>query len=128
MEIPIKKMNDIKLQHQEITVGEGWQVTYNTLTNLDPENNDIPQEEFEKAIIFILTEDLVQIYSKDQLIDIGWTPDCDPEGKFGLQLLERTEEGANWRNPLYEFETRSLAALLAEIKRLTTGTEIDSRA
>lgn len=104
----------------KITVGKNWTIIYNTLSMLDPEENNLTKEELEYAILGF-TQDLVQIESKDQqlLIDIGWCPDIDINGEFLLQMLPIKNGECDWLDPALEFRTRSLQQLLVKIEELT---------
>lgn len=105
----------------KITIGKNWTITYNTLSALDPEENNLTKEELEYAILGF-TQDLVQIESKDRqlLMDIGWYPDLDINGEFLLQMLPMKNGEYDWLNPDLEFRTRSLKQLLVKIEELTT--------
>ena len=51
-----------------------------------------------------LLEDLVQVeYENGYLIDIGWYPECDPNGSFKLYLIK----DYNWDNPVKVKEVKN---------------------
>ena len=55
-----------------------------------------------------LTEDLLQIeYENGYLIDLGWYPEFDENGKFTLQLIKN----GDWRNPAYKKSFRDCKQL-----------------
>lgn len=111
-----------KVSPQSISVDGNWVLTYNTLTNIDPDSHSFSSNEVEKVWIWMFTQDLVQIQCTEagQLLDIGWSPEGDPEGQFVLQLIGQDTEGEwDWEKKISLYKTRSLPALLQEIKRIT---------
>jgi len=104
----------------KITVGKNWTIIYNSLSMLDPEENNLTPKELEYAILGF-TQDLVQIESKERqfLIDIGWSPDIDINGEFLLQMFPIKDGDCDWFNPIVEFKTRSLKQLILKIEELT---------
>lgn len=103
--------------------GPEWEIKYNKLINLDPENNDLNAEEKERVWLGAFTQDILWLGKKDgsMTLDIGWYPDGEPNGSFGIQVLKRTDGTADWHNPLFELDTRSLPFLLEEIWRITNS-------
>lgn len=50
-----------------------------------------------------LMEDLLQVeYENGYLIDLGWYPEYDENGKFILQLIKND----NWKKPIYKKQSR----------------------
>lgn len=50
-----------------------------------------------------LLEDLIQIeYENGYLIDLGWYPEYNPQGKFILQVIRNY----NWEKPVYIKDSR----------------------
>lgn len=117
-------MRKLSFDIVDIEVGPGWKVTYNTLFNLDPESNDLTQEEFEHYSLGMFTQNLVQIESDWGLIDVGWYPDSDLEGSFRLRALKRLGESYDWQTPIKWFETRSLMGVWEKIMSLTKDKDI----
>ena len=116
-------MRKLSFGFVDLNLGESWKLTYNKLSSLDPEENDLSEMELEYYVLGLLTEDLLQIENSKRalLIDVGWYPDSEPTGNFVLLLLNIFREGgANWEAPLFKFETRSLAILIEEIYRITS--------
>lgn len=109
----------------KITVGKNWTIIYNSLSMLDPEENNLTPKELEYAILGF-TQDLVQIESKERqfLIDIGWSPDIDINGEFLLQMFPIKDGDCDWFNPIVEFKTRSLKQLILKIEELTHQNKI----
>lgn len=61
----------------------------------------------------LLLEDLIQVkYGEHLILDVGWYPELDINGKFLIQIIRNQ----NWDTPLYRFsctETNSLLESLA---------------
>ena len=65
---------------------------------------DLPFENQEE----LLTEDLLQVeYKNGYLIDLGWYPEYDKNGKFIIQLIK----DGNWNNPIYKQQCRDFKQL-----------------
>lgn len=55
-----------------------------------------------------LKEDLLQIeFDNSYLIDVGWYPEFDKNGKFIILLVKNND----WDNPIKEIKTRDLKEL-----------------
>ncbi len=113
-----------------IRIGSSWQIAYHRLLRLSPDRAGEVATTVPGVTIWHLSfnEDLLQIINPDRglLVDVGWYPDSDPTGAFGLVIVRRREEGEDparpsydWRNPLFEFRTRSVEDLVAEIEKHT---------
>lgn len=114
-------MGQDKFNIVDIGLPANWTIKWNKIISLDPENNDLPDNRVEEVWLWHFTQNLVwATNNEDNLaLDIGWYPDGELNGRYGLQLIKGIDKDADWRNPLYEFETRSLPVLLQEIKRVT---------
>lgn len=67
-------------------------------------NPQIPFEEQE----FSFKEDLFQVlYGDKYIIDIGWYPDCEKNGKFKIRIIK----DYNWMNPIYCKKTKNFKLL-----------------
>ena len=52
-----------------------------------------------------LHEDLIQVeYEDGLLLDVGWYPECDPTGRFIINLIQDYD----WENPLKKIEAKSI--------------------
>lgn len=118
------------LQLATIRIGSGWQIAYHRLLRLSPDRAEEVDTNVPGVSIWHLhfNEDLLQIINPDRglLVDVGWYPDSDPAGAFRLVIVRRrtgSEDPArppyDWRNPLFEFRTRSVENLVAEIEKHT---------
>jgi len=100
----------IKLQ--PLRIPSSWEIEYNSFSELDPEN--IRKEDKRTWVNF--TEDLLQTKHKryNVLIDLGWYPEADPEGCFGIDVIKDMD----WENPLETFESRSKSEVVDKIEEL----------
>lgn len=48
------------------------------------------------------------------VLDVGWYPEGDPFGCYGIELIENSD----WINPMKSFETSNEAELVEEIEKL----------
>jgi len=59
-----------------------------------------------------LKEDLAQVqYGERMLVDVGWYPDCSPEGRFVVLVVR----DGQWDAPVSRFEARSFEELATSI-------------
>ncbi|CAL8895592.1 hypothetical protein MHH54_09175 [Bacillus sp. FSL K6-4563] len=101
-----------KYKLQPLRIPSGWEISYNSLTELDPAL--LNKDEHDKWLNF--TEDLLQIKNskKNILLDVGWYPEADPEGVYGLDVVE----DFNWENPVTSFETNQKGELIEKVEFL----------
>ncbi|MFZ7173016.1 hypothetical protein [Avibacterium paragallinarum] len=59
-----------------------------------------------------LKEDLYQASFKNNLIDIGWYPSFDKNGRFVISIIK----DFNWEKPIFEFKTRNINELIKVIE------------
>ena len=115
---------DYQFNIVKLPLSPAWEITYNTLHELDPCNHELSKDDFKKYSLGLFTQDLLQIANTEKglLIDVGWYPDSDPAGCYGMELVRQDSQGDwFWEEPVVEFETRSLADLIAKINEITTG-------
>lgn len=97
---------------QPLRIPSSWEISYNSFVELDPEklNND----EKEKWINF--TENLLQVkhIKYNIFVDVGWYPEGDPSGSYGLELIKNND----WRNPLLSFDTKKKDEIVEKIELL----------
>ncbi|MEK3789132.1 hypothetical protein [Paenibacillus sp. FSL K6-1230] len=89
-----------------------WEISYNTLVELDP--SDLKEDDENKWRNF--TEDLLQVkHTKyNILLDVGWYPEGDPQGLYGIELIKDFD----WANPLVTFDTKNISDLVEKIEFL----------
>lgn len=98
---------------QPLRVPSGWVVSYNLLVELDPDATGFERDE----VAAYFREDLLQFVRPacNRLVDVGWYPDGDlADGQYRLVVYEGDFRG----QLLHAFETRSRAALTAELERV----------
>ncbi|GGI11621.1 hypothetical protein [Gottfriedia solisilvae] len=100
-----------KLKLQPLRIPSGWEVTYNTFLEIDPSNIKQDEEWF-----MIFTESLFQaIYkSRNILIDLGWYPEGDPNGNFGIELIKNYE----WEKPLESINSKDKDEIIEKLELL----------
>ena len=70
--------------------------------------------------VFELVEDLLQLEYQNLLIDLGWYPDTDINGKYQLCLVDMTEERP-FDTPLDVFESNSKQLILEKLEYWTSA-------
>lgn len=81
------------------------------MENIDFKSGEILYDEFHVDFsktfseqLDSLTEDLLQVkYGKGCLLDMGWYPEYEPDGRFVVQLIK----SENWDEPEYRRNCRS---------------------
>ena len=97
------KFEDIPLQPLRIPIG--WTVAYNEFTEIEPYSDikvvGLPDEDVWELFL----QDLLQLKHKrhNVLIDLGWTPEADPNGSYDLTVLKNQD----WDNPLFHYESKN---------------------
>lgn len=91
------------------------EITFNDLVFIDPTVPLVDQ-------VDDLKEDMLQVsYPDESLIDVGWYPSFDPEGKFRVVVVR----DFNWESPIYRVWCASVAdlreALLEAVAIVTEG-------
>lgn len=97
---------------QPLRIPSSWEVSYNSLEELDPK--ELGTEKSEKWFNF--TEDLLQIKNTryNIVLDVGWYPEADPAGSYGLELIKNSD----WSSPLVSFSTSDKNKLIDQIELL----------
>jgi len=82
-------------------------VLYNELDLL---NESLPLQQQ----LDVLKEDLLQVENKDGslLLDVGWYPEFDLSGSFGIQVIKKHD----WEKPLYSKNASNVSSLKTAIK------------
>ncbi|MDE6727964.1 MAG: GNAT family N-acetyltransferase [Oscillospiraceae bacterium] len=121
MELSLKPQQEDYQRLQPFRIPVGWTVGLNKFEDIDPET--LPADD--KAWLFAFNEDILQIYCKlkrkrnkhieqqELIIDLGWYPDGDPNGKFTIRaILDR-----DWYEPLLEFSSRSKDEIVKTLEK-----------
>jgi hypothetical protein len=92
-----------------LRIAAGWLLSHNQLREVDPEHLEPSDPRWD-----LLMEDLMQArYGRDDLlVDVGWYPDQDPGGHFGVVVLFDQD----WERPIVKFRTRSLIELVEKLE------------
>lgn len=105
-------LDDLRLQ--PLRIPPGWEVTHNRFWEIDPD----PELRLDGLPggdpLELFTQDLLQLSNRrlDLLLDLGWAPEADPEGRFHLQLI-RAEQ---WDAPLLELEIGDRLEVVARLE------------
>lgn len=72
-----------------LKIPEGWTIDYNTLKDTNP----ITLGAEDEAWLFDFNQDLLQIShkTKNLLLDVGWYPEGDPTGSYGIELIQNQD-------------------------------------
>lgn len=80
-------------------------ITYDQLSNIDSKNF--------KSDPDILKEDMLQVeYGNNLLIDAGWYPSFDINGKFQVRVIEDHQ----WEPPLIVLAANTITELLSKLR------------
>jgi hypothetical protein len=102
----------MKNKLQPLRVPTGWHVSYNTFTELDPQDLSENAEDW-----WELNEDLLQLhYSPKKLtLDLGWYGGNSlSSGFFRVYLIQNQD----WENPLTEYTTQNKEEIISKIEKL----------
>jgi hypothetical protein len=102
--------------------GNGWRILHHELYQIAPDQVDkiegLPGNPSVWETHFGQDLFLAENKSAELMLDVGWSPDGDPNGVFYLQLLRTREGETDWEHPLEVFKTRDLSELLKQLDRL----------
>ena len=105
------KFEDIPFQSLQITTG--WLVEYNEFRDIEPYSDikveGLPDEDvwelFLQNLLFLKHE----FYGIS--LDLGWTPEAEPEGSYKLTILKN----GDWDNPLLYFKSKNKDEIVEKI-------------
>ncbi|MEC1685245.1 hypothetical protein [Bacillus mojavensis] len=88
-----------------LKIPAGWTVDYITVKDTDPETLEANDD----AWLFDFNQDLLQIShkTKNLLLDVGWYPEGDPTGSYGIELIKNED----WDNPLEDVRCSKIIEL-----------------
>lgn len=95
-----------------LKIPAGWTVDYITLKDTDPKNLEANDD----AWLFDFNQDLLQISHKTKtlLLDVGWYPEGDPTGSYGIELIKNED----WENPIEDIMCRELKELIKQLDNI----------
>ncbi|WP_174811413.1 hypothetical protein [Paenibacillus alvei] len=85
---------------QPLRIPSSWIVTYNGFICVDPQEilgNDQRWLSFTQELLH-----LTHLHT-DLILDLGWSPEADPNGYYNLSLIKDKD----WFNPLKTYSTKS---------------------
>ncbi|MDM5303514.1 hypothetical protein QUF44_18405 [Bacillus subtilis] len=90
----------------------GWTVDYITLKDTDPKSLEANDD----AWLFDFNQDLLQIShkTKNLLLDVGWYPEGDPTGSYGIELIKN----GDWENPVEDIICTELKELIKHLDHI----------
>ena len=105
------KFEDIPLQ--PLRISKGWTVDYNEFTEIEP-YSDIKVEGLPDEDVWeLFLQDLLQLKHEAYgiIIDLGWTPEADPDGSYKLTVIENQD----WHNPLFIYRSKNKDDIVEKI-------------
>ncbi|MGM0949762.1 MAG: hypothetical protein ACQEWT_13150 [Bacillota bacterium] len=95
-----------------LKIPAGWTVDYITLKDTDPKTLEANDD----AWLFDFNQDLLQIShkTKNLLLDVGWYPEGDPTGSYGIELIKNED----WENPIEDIMCRELKELIKQLDNI----------
>jgi hypothetical protein len=107
-----------------------WTVTLSKLYDLSPDTAEevigLPDGVTIWDTHFV--EDLFQAEdsTSNHLLDIGWYPGGEADGHFRLVLITKDagESEYNWRQPVFQYETRSVDQLVTKLKNIMSAKDL----
>lgn len=100
---------------QPLRIPTGWNVVWNRLEDVEPETlseDDYGWIDFSQDML--LLSRIIKRKKREEKteIDLGWYPDCDPDGKFCLRVICN----GDWEHPFFEFSSRSKAEIVEKME------------
>lgn len=95
-----------------LKIPAGWTVDYITLKDTDPKNLEANDDTW----LFDFNQDLLQIShkTKNLLLDVGWYPEGDPTGSYGIELIKNED----WENPVEDIVCTELKELIKQLDNI----------
>lgn len=95
-----------------LKIPAGWTVDYITLKDTDPKNLEANDDTW----LFDFNQDLLQIShkTKNLLLDVGWYPEGDPTGSYGIELIKNED----WENPVEYIVCTELKELIKQLDNI----------
>ncbi|MBK4204732.1 hypothetical protein EGI09_12500 [Bacillus subtilis] len=95
-----------------LKIPAGWTVDYITLKDTDPKTLEANDD----AWLFDFNQDLLQIShkTKNLLLDVGWYPEGDPTGSYGIELIKNED----WENPVEDIMCTELKELIKQLDNI----------
>lgn len=96
---------------QALRIPMKWTVNYNALYERSCPN-DFTDKNY--RFMYDFTEDILQLALKDVIIDVGWYPEFDENGKYTILMIYKND----WNKPVFKFDTKNKDELVQKIEHL----------
>jgi hypothetical protein len=96
------KLKDVPLQSLKIPTG--WTVTWNQFYDIEPNSNIYLDGLPDGDVWELFLQDLLQLkhFNKNIILDLGWTPEANPEGSYLLQVIADED----WSTPIVVYKSK----------------------
>jgi len=108
------KLKDVPLQSLEIPTG--WTVTWNQFYDIEPNSNIYLDGLPDGDVWELFLQDLLQLkhFNKNIILDLGWTPEANPEGSYLLQVIADED----WSTPIVVYKSKNKSEVVGKIDDL----------
>ena len=109
-------MREVKLQDvqlQALRIPTGWTVIWNQFYEVEPDA-DIEIAGLPDGDVWeLFLQDLLQLQNGNRklLLDLGWVPEANPQGRYKLTLVENED----WIHPVATYESRDKDDIVEQI-------------
>ena len=108
------KLKDVPLQSLKISTG--WTVTWNQFYDIEPNSNIYLDGLPDGDVWELFLQDLLQLkhFNKNIILDLGWTPESNPEGSYLLQVIADED----WSTPIAVYKSKNKSEVVGKIDDL----------
>ena len=108
------KLKDVPLQSLKIPTG--WTVTWNQFYDIEPNSNIYLDGLPDGDVWELFLQDLLQLkhFNKNIILDLGWTPEANPEGSYLLQVIADED----WSTPIVVYKSKNKSEVVGKIDDL----------
>jgi hypothetical protein len=108
------KLKDVPLQSLKIPTG--WTVTWNQFYDIEPNSNIYLDGLPDGDVWELFLQDLLQLkhFNKNIILDLGWTPEANPEGSYLLQVIADED----WSTPIVVYKSKNKSEVVRKIDDL----------
>jgi hypothetical protein len=108
------KLKDVPLQSLKIPTG--WTVTWNQFYDIEPNSNIYLDGLLDGDVWELFLQDLLQLkhFNKNIILDLGWTPEANPEGSYLLQVIADED----WSTPIVVYKSKNKSEVVGKIDDL----------
>lgn len=98
---------------QPLRIPAGWTIKYNNFSEYDLQKDGV-------EYVYELTEDLLQMEHLNLLIDLGWYPAMNIDGKYIMYLVDINYENP-FDNPIEIFESKFKKEIISKLEYWTNA-------